>query len=393
MGIGKFDPATHKFNMVVSLQYHTDAADLISWQGVFQRASEVLFNATNGKHQLGNINVCLDSAGGAIADMWILGKPGTAASGGYSVLGTTGVHMTVNYDERLPLVIVHEIGHYVYGLRDEYLRPGAVPGLCLGHDRNGDPNSDACIMEATETDGDVYNATTKAWNHGTITRFCSSDHNGTSPYQNLQLGVSCWQTMTTAYADLLPTPVTPQEVAPAGIRAGQVSWVVLNSTERFVLVIDSSSSMRGDKLDEAKFGADWWVDSALIGDQLAIVSLSDTVTTDILHQINSNQDRSPLHTRIGSIIAGGGASIGSGLRAAYQILSSAGPRTVTESIVLLTDGRQNTDEGPDEVAPDDVLPDLTTRGVRVYTIGIGSDVEPVLLQHIATATGGTYYVA
>lgn len=55
-------------------------------------------------------------------------------------------------------------------------------------------------------------------------------------------------------------------------------------------------------------------------------------------------------------------------------------------IVLLSDGYHNDGEHPDNV-----IPEIQAAGIRVYTVGLGSDVDEVLMTDIASQTGGEYY--
>jgi hypothetical protein len=388
MGIGRFDRATHKFNLVLSIRYTAPAADLIQLQRAFQRASELLYDATDGRHQFGEIQVCLNSLGGASADAWVIISPNPANpifdSGGYNPppfsTPTPGVHMTL--DKKVmdwPLVIVHEFAHFVYGLYDEYRFADGTEGAhCIGG-----TTANACIMEASQVDGDQFVAGTLV--SGRISEFCASSNHTVN---NRQGSNSCWHTMASRYYDL-PDLQTATQAPPTAPAAALANWVVLDSTQRFVLVIDRSGSMTGDKLIEAKFGADWWADAILDNDALGVVSFSDTVSVDFpLHTITGPTDRNNVHAAVGSIAAKGMTSIGGGLRRALQEITNFGPRSVTESIVLLTDGIHNIGESPSQV-----LPDLIARGVRVFTIGIGPGVDTALLQQIATSTGGTHYVA
>ena len=398
MGLGRFDPTTHKFDLILSVRYNASSNDLAQWQKAFQRASELLYDATDGKHQLGTVQVCLNNQGDDAADAFLTGTPGISHAGAIVQLGTPRIHMTINNDEMFkPLVIVHELGHYIYGLRDEYNGPGGGGvGSCLGH-TGSTPNSNACIMEAQSTDGDQFNATTGMWSPGAISEFCSiNTHTQNNEQQSANLK-SCWETMATGaklsggsfssgYPDLQPIPATPLEAPPAG--PAKINWALLDSAQRFVLVIDRSGSMTGAKLTEAKFGADWWADALLDNDGLAVVSFSDNAFPDFGMTTITGAARNVAHSKIDAIHAGGNTSIGAGLREALHQIIMAGPQATTESIVLLTDGIQNTGETPGQV-----LPDLIARGVRVYTIGIGPDVDSALLQQIATSTGGTYYVA
>lgn len=391
MGIGRFDQTSHKFNLVLSINYDA-TADLNQLKQSFQRASELLYDATDGKHQFGEITVCLNSSGGNNADIWVIVSPDptnpVVDSDGYYPppfsTPTPGIHMTLDkLVKDFPLLIVHEFGHFVYGLYDEYRFPDASTGAhCVGGGAN------VCIMEASQADGDSYNPATGNWIPGVIKEFCVLGNHTTD---NEQGAISCWQTMASLsdYYDLNPIPTLPDEAPPTTPAAALINWVVLETTQRFVLVIDRSGSMMGDKLVEAKLGADWWVDAILSNDALAIVSFSDT--SSLVYDFpppGSSVDPITAHQRIQDIMADGLTSIGGGLRTAYNALSLAGPRTVAESIVLLTDGRQNSGEHPNTV-----LPDLIARGVKVYTIGIGTDVDPILLQNIASQTGGTYYVS
>ena len=56
---------------------------------------------------------------------------------------------------------------------------------------------------------------------------------------------------------------------------------------------------------------------------------------------------------------------------------------VSEAILLLSDGAQNT--GTDPLS---VLDDLKARGVRVYAVAIGADADAILLRQLAEETGG-----
>jgi len=145
--------------------------------------------------------------------------------------------------------------------------------------------------------------------------------------------------------------------------------------------------MTGDKLTEAKYGADWWADNAVVGDKLGIVSFATSASVAYaLHAIAGDPDRANAQTAIGGIAAGGQTSIGGGLRTALNQITGAGARAATQVVVLLTDGLHNNGESPSAV-----LPDLIANGVRVYTIGVGTDIDAALLQNIAHATGGTFY--
>jgi hypothetical protein len=381
MGSGRLDSG--RFNIIVSLRHNASAEVLNEWEASFARASVLLFDATDGQHRFGDIYVCNNSSGGRNADAWLLSEDGRSSSAILG-LGSETAHMTLYGDERFkPFIIVHEFGHYGYGVYDEY-EGAAGAAECIGG-----TTSNACIMEAGWGDGDRFgtSATGGALVTGRVSEFCvASNHDGDSDtYQDGINGKSCWETMVDTFPSLTAPAGTPTSAPPAG--AGTINWIILAAEQRFVLTIDRSGSMAGNKLQEAQFGSDWWADHAVLNDRLAVVSYADTASVDYsLTTIASDADRTAAQGAIAGLSAGGQTSIGGGLRESLNEILAAGPRAATQVVVLLTDGLQNSGE-----APATVLPDLVANGVRVYTLAIGPSVDTSLLQNIAATTGGTFY--
>ena len=91
----------------------------------------------------------------------------------------------------------------------------------------------------------------------------------------------------------------------------------------------------------------------------------------------------------------GGTGLNDSVLAAYRALRDAYDPGRINSVVLLTDGR---DEDPDGVDEDTLLRTLLAeadpaRPVSVMAIGMGPDVDFAALQRIAAATGGKAYLA
>ncbi len=204
-----------------------------------------------------------------------------------------------------------------------------------------------------------------------------------------------------------------------------------------ILAIDTSGSMRADdvhptRMAAAKAAAEAFVQNQPQGVRLGVVSFSD----DAVVLQEPTLDRDAVLTAIGGLQPQTGTAIGSGLQVALDSLlnSPAGVASAPSSgsgfgsldplgnysaapsptplprgafvsgiIVLLTDGESN--EGPD---PADVAETIADRGVRVYTIGLGSaqgsdlhimgdtvhvGLDEGTLKRVAEATGGAYYNA
>src|SRR6266511_3654933 len=211
MGIGRL--VGNRFNLVVSLRHNADAKRLAEWKASFERASALLFDATDGQHEFGEILVCNNSSGGRNADAWLLEPEGLSLSD-VSGLGTPSGHMTLCGDERFkPAVIVQQFAPYAYGLYDEYSGPGRMPAECIGG-----TTSDACIMEASWPDGDRFGAdgTGGPLVTGRISEFCVADNHDPDRNTNQEHahGQSCWETIVHAFPAM--TAPIPKPDASAG---------------------------------------------------------------------------------------------------------------------------------------------------------------------------------
>ncbi len=262
-------------------------------------------------------------------------------------------------------------------------------GSAGGAECVGGTTSSACVMEAGWTDGDRFgnSATGGALVAGRVNEFCvasNHDPDGDTSQDEIH-GASCWETMHSTFPGLAIPGGTPTQAAPGG--RPPIDWIVLVPEQRYVLVLDRSGSMQGNKLDQALIGSAWWADNARNGDRLGVVSFASSAGTNIgLTTIAGDPDRTAVQAAISGIAASGRTAIGDGLRQGLGEILAAGARAATQVLVLLTDGLHN--EGED---PRGVLPDLSANGVRVYTIGVGPSIDSVLLQDIASDTGGTYY--
>jgi Mg-chelatase subunit ChlD len=144
------------------------------------------------------------------------------------------------------------------------------------------------------------------------------------------------------------------------------------------LVLDSSSSMAGDKLAAAVGAARTFVD--LVGlprDRVAVV----TFDREARLGAGLTASRAALQAALAQVTTAEGTRIDRGLGAGLDEL--AGPRGRREArkvLVLLTDGRP--DAGTDAAAIAAAAA-AHARGVTLFTIGLGPDVDEELLVTLA----------
>jgi Mg-chelatase subunit ChlD len=145
------------------------------------------------------------------------------------------------------------------------------------------------------------------------------------------------------------------------------------------LVIDTSGSMAGRKLDDAKAAAAVFVadmDLAPGRDQVAVVRFD--AEAEVACQLTTA--RAVIEAATRNLTSRSGTHIDKGLRTALAELQS--PRHLernTSVMILLTDGVQTGTPGEELRAAAEVR----SAGVRLYTVGLGADVHAATLREMA----------
>ncbi|WP_254861504.1 vWA domain-containing protein [Halovivax gelatinilyticus] len=149
-----------------------------------------------------------------------------------------------------------------------------------------------------------------------------------------------------------------------------------------VFVIDESGSMSGDRIENARKGAQRFV-GALVDDEQGALAGFDS-SARLHHSLTTDHDA--LNTSIEGISAGGLTNTAAGLNEGLDELERNGWENRTPVIILLADGHTN--RGGDPV---DVAETAAERGVEISTIGLGDGIDEDELREIAAATGGDFY--
>lgn len=120
MGTGRFKDG--KFDLTAVANFTMTAADWTEWERCFNKVSEIFYNASEGQVSFGNFFICDDSNGLDTADMILYSAGDPSYSSG--TFGTPGgaVHL-MPYVKSQVLSLIHEMGHHVWGLGDEYCGP------------------------------------------------------------------------------------------------------------------------------------------------------------------------------------------------------------------------------------------------------------------------------
>jgi uncharacterized protein YegL len=153
------------------------------------------------------------------------------------------------------------------------------------------------------------------------------------------------------------------------------------------LVIDRSSSMRGERLQQVKEGANRIVDMLSEDDNLSLVTFNDRAEVVIAAQRVRN--KADLKRMIGGIEAAGGTEMATGMALALQEIQRALIGRGVSRILLLTDGRTYGDEGRCV----EIVRRAQGRGVGLTALGIGNEWNEDLLETMsARENSRTQYI-
>lgn len=148
------------------------------------------------------------------------------------------------------------------------------------------------------------------------------------------------------------------------------------------LLLDSSSSMAGPPMAQAKFAAKRII-SLMAGRSLGVAHFAHDVTVAVpLQEVGENKFR--VAKDIDQIAANGGTAFSPGLELALRELKKYG--AAENHILLLSDGQPG-----DEILIRRLYPVFLHEKVKVSTVGIGQQVNSALLADIARNCDGRFY--
>ena len=149
------------------------------------------------------------------------------------------------------------------------------------------------------------------------------------------------------------------------------------------IVLDRSTSMKGEKMDVVKSAAVQILRNLRSQDILSVVTFSDRA--EVVIPASYQQDRSRLEARIQMIQPSGGTEIYQGLEAGTkEVMRSHDARRVNH-IILLTDGQTYGDEQKCL----ELASKLNELKIGISAMGIGEEWNDIFLDVLATRTGGS----
>ena len=156
------------------------------------------------------------------------------------------------------------------------------------------------------------------------------------------------------------------------------------------LVVDTSGSMGGAKIEHARSAAIALVDRLSNGDLVGLYSFSDETQERLPLTPLSSSTRPTFLSAVASLTPSGGTNLFDGLRSGEKAVFAAPGTHPVKRVVLISDGKANV--GPSSA---DVLGELAARGsqhgIQVTAVGVGLDYDESTLNALAVRSSGRLY--
>jgi Ca-activated chloride channel family protein len=148
-----------------------------------------------------------------------------------------------------------------------------------------------------------------------------------------------------------------------------------------VLVLDTSGSMRGIKMDQARKALKYCLGNLTSRDRFGLIQFATTVNKYTNGLVNANADQLEQARKwVDDLDANGGTNISEALNEALEMRTRDTGRAFT--IVFFTDGQPTFGE----LKPERILKgaaDKNTANTRIFTFGVGHDVNATMLDGLA----------
>ena len=168
----------------------------------------------------------------------------------------------------------------------------------------------------------------------------------------------------------------------------QSSWQTARKPLNLVMVLDTSGSMKGNKMDSMKEAAKQFVQQLNDNDFLTIVQFNGVPTVQVEHELVSSARESAV-ARIDGMKAAGGTALYDAIGDAADVIARNTSPRQSNIMVVLTDGL-DTNSVQHKFGPE--LSTLAAaNNTSLFTIAYGSDADARMLGILATQSNGNFY--
>jgi Ca-activated chloride channel family protein len=177
--------------------------------------------------------------------------------------------------------------------------------------------------------------------------------------------------------------------APAVLQTVQQTWWQTKRRANVMLVVDTSGSMQGDKINNVKQALRIFVEQIQNDQERVGMVLFSTQVNGTIPPKELRTNRQTLFSTIDSIQAGGNTALLDGVRVAYNQLQMLNDKERINAIVVMTDGLEN-NSSISLTRLTTYMHDSNQSGapVAIFAIAYGKDADYKTLKSLADSTGG-----
>ena len=188
-------------------------------------------------------------------------------------------------------------------------------------------------------------------------------------------------------------PSQPQVVfnAPSveSVYAVQELWQAARKDVNLVMLLDTSGSMRGSKIENMRTAAVQFVEQMGDDDTISIIAF-DTEPQLLINHVHIGEARDEVVNAIQSLRAEGDTTLFDAIGDGAAVIAATTSADATNAMVVLTDGQ---DTRSYRYRFDDELVEMArANDTTIFTIAYGSDADRETLEDLALAANGNFFL-
>lgn len=164
----------------------------------------------------------------------------------------------------------------------------------------------------------------------------------------------------------------------------------LHAKSSVSLVIDTSGSMAGDKMEHARVAADRLVDTLKDGDILSILAFADAADLRFVPSVITPNTRGEAHMAVRTLSASGGTNLFEGLRQGELNVAGSPATHSVRRVIVVSDGVATVGPTSPELLGG-MVEKGADHGIQVTAIGVGLDYDERMLNALAVRSSGRMY--
>ena len=179
-------------------------------------------------------------------------------------------------------------------------------------------------------------------------------------------------------------PTATQEGV-VGVRIHPTGTVSTQRPIYIALVIDTSGSMKGERINAVKRTLTVLIERLALGDKITLITFANDATRVLRNVTISEASRTEAIAKVAAISAEGGTNMEAGMTALGKcVYNSDKP----DAVVILTDGYVN--QGINTVGGIYAIYNYFVKGTPIYALGYGAEHNGDFLRGLSIRSRGSY---